>query len=176
MANGPSQINQLNAVANKSRHMVFFEGYEFCYNYKTDQWTSLPAYDGLGFFSVNSKTVSIGLVVYSAGSVDLQEQLTSYVPQTAVFETGAPNINPGGRAVVGGVRPIVNGGTYSVRVGVQDVPADAVSYSSATVINTRSGMANFRSEGRYVRTELTITGGFTTATGVEVEFSEQGRV
>ncbi len=115
-------------------------------------------------------------MIFSSGSVDLQNQLTSFVAQTAILTTGAPNINPGGRAVVTDIRPIVNGGTYSVRVGTQDVPSDAVSYSSATVVNSRSGMANFLAEGRYHRTELTITGGFTTAVGADVIFSESGRV
>ncbi len=170
------QEKQQNIVVNKKRHLIFFEGSEACYNYKTDQWTTVPAYDTLGFFSVNTKGSSIGVVRYSSGSVDLQSQLTTYVPQTAVLETGAPNINQGGRVVANGVRPIVNGGTYSVRLGVQDKPADAVSYSSATSVNSRSGMANFRSEGRYVRSELTITGGFDTANGADIIFTPQGRV
>jgi len=167
---------QQNIAVNKARHLIFFEGSDICFNYKTGQWTTVPAYAGLGVFSVNSKTASIGLVRFSANSVDLQAQSTSFVPQTALFTTGAPNINQGGRAVVNGVRPIVNGGTYSLRVGVQDDIDDAVSFSAATVINTRSNTANFRSEGRYHRAELTITAGFTTANGVDVDFSEAGRV
>jgi hypothetical protein len=169
------QVKQQNIAVNKSRHLIFFEDDQVCYNYKTQQWTQIPAYAGLGFFSINSKAFDVGLVIFSAGSVDLQAQANTYVPQTAIITTGAPNINPGGRAVVGGVRPIVNGGTYSVRVGVQDKPDDAVSYSTATSINARSGMANFRSEGRYVRAELTITGGFDTAMGADIDFAEQGR-
>jgi len=170
------QFKQQNIAVNKARHLIFFEGSETCYNYKTQQWTHVPAYLDLGFFSFNSKTVSIGLVRFSSGSVDLQEQLTSFVAQTALLTTGAPNINQGGRAVVNGIRPIVNGGTYSLRVGVQDDIDDAVSFSAATVINARSNTANFRSEGRYHRAELTITGGFTTANGVDIDFAAAGRV
>ncbi len=170
------QVKQQNIAVNKSRHLVFFEGSETCFNYQTQQWTQIPAYLDLGFYSVSSKSASIGLVIFSSGSVDLQAQSTSFVPQSALLTTGAPNINQGGRAVVNGVRPIVNGGTYSLRVGVQDDIDDAVSFSAATVINTRSNMANFREEGRYHRAELTITGGFTTANGVDVDFSEAGRV
>jgi len=168
---------QTNIVVNKARHLIFFSESELAYNYKTQQWTRIPAYDTYGMFSVNAKNTVIGLVVFSSGSVDLQNQLTSTgVPQTATITTAAPNINPGGRAVVQGVRPITNGGTHSVRVGVQDDPVDAVTYSSATSVNARSGMANFRSEGRYLRAELTITGGFNTAMGDEIEFTPQGRV
>ena len=169
---------QYNIAVNPARRLVFFGGASVvCYNYKTNQWSRVSAYDGLSLFSINDKTADIGVVRnLVVGPADLQKQLTSYVAQTATITTGAPNINQGGRAVVNGLRPIVNGGTYSVRVGVQDKPSDAVSYSSATSVNTRSGMANFRSEGRYIRAELTITGGFTTANGADVIYSAHGRV
>jgi len=173
------QVKQQNIAVNKARHLIFFEGTEVCYNYKTQQWTHIPAYLDFGFYSMvggNAKAFDIGLVRFSSGSVDLQAQANTFVQQTAIFTTGAPNINQGGRSVVNGVRPIVNGGTYSLRVGVQDDIDDAVSFSSATVINTRSNMANFREEGRYHRAELTITGGFTTANGVDVDFTPTGRV
>lgn len=168
---------QLNIVSNEGRSLIFFEGYELCYNYRTGQWSAIPAYDTLGFFTINSKTADVGIVRYSGAAVQLQEQTVSASDaQSTKLTTAAPNINQGGRAVVTGVRPIVNGGTYSIRVGVQDVPADAVSWSPATAINSRSGAASFRSEGRYLRAELTITGGFTAAVGAEIEFSQQGRV
>ena len=167
---------QQNITVNKARHLIFFEGTELCYNYKTQQWTRVPAYLNLGFYSVNSKSASIGLVRFSSGSVDLQSQLTSYVAQSATITTGAVDLHQGGRSVVNGLRPIVNGGTYAIRIGIQDDVDDAVSWSTSTVINGRSNMANFRSEGRYIRAELTITGGFTTALGADVDFSEQGRV
>ena len=173
---GTSVVEQSNVVANKARHLIFFEENGLAYNYKTNQWTRLPAYASLGMFSVNNETSDIGLVVYSAGSVDLQEQLSTYPEQTATIATGATDINQGGRAVIHGIRPLVTGGTTTVRVGVQDALAGAVSYSGATSVNSRTNMANFRSEGRYLRAELTVTGEYTTIIGVDVEFSPQGRV
>lgn len=167
---------QSNIAVNKARNLVFFEGTELVYNYKTQQWSRIPAYDGYGVYSYNAKTVSFGLVVYSSGSVDLQVQAETNGVQTATITTAAPNLNQGGRAVVTGVRPIHNGGTASVRVGVQDDPNDAVSYSTATSVNSRSGMANFREEGRYHRAELTVTGGFDVINSADIEFSSQGRV
>lgn len=167
---------QQNIVVNKARHLIFFEGTNACYNYKTDQWSVIPAYDGFGVYSINRKGASFGLVRFSSGSVDLQDQITGFVDQTAVFTTGAPDINQGGRTYVDGVRPIVNGGTYAVRVGTQDNIDDSVSFSTSMSVNTRSNMANFRAEGRYVRAELTITGGFTTANGLDIDFTPAGRV
>jgi len=167
---------QTNIVANKARHLIFFEGEDLCYNYKTDQWSLVSAYDTYGLFSVNSKTADIGLVVFSAGSVHLQTQATTDDAQTATFETGAIDMNTGGRTVVTGVRPLINGGTTTVRVGAQDNPGGTVTYSTSTSLNSRTQMANIRREGRYVRAEITIAGGFTTFLGADVEFSPQGRV
>lgn len=167
---------QSNIVINKARNLAFFEGTNLCYNYKTNQWSRLPAYDGYGVYAINAKSVSFGLVVFSGGSVDLQAQADTNGVQDATLTTAAPNINTGGRAVINGVRPIHNGGTASIRVGVQDDPNDAVSYSTATSVNSRSGIANFREEGRYHRVELTMTGGFDAINSADIEFSPQGRV
>ena len=167
---------QANVAINPSRNMVFFEGADLAYNYKTEQWTTVPAYNGYGIFGVDGAGASIGLVVFSSGSVHLQFQTTNYVAQTAILTTGSRDINQGGRTVVNGVRPLVNGGTSTVRVGIQDDLVDAITWSTVTSVHARSGMANFRSEGRYVRAEVTIAGGFTTAMGADVDFTEQGRV
>ena len=171
---------QTNIVANKLRHLIFFEGQELCFNYKTGQWSEIPAYDGLGMFSVNSTDADIGLVRYSSGSVDLQVQATTDEAQTATLETASADLNEGGRSVITGVRPLINGGTTTVQVGIQDALNDAVSYSTATSLNSRTGMANFRDksniEGRYVRTKYSITGGFTTALGADIDFAPSGNV
>jgi len=167
---------QTNIVANKARHLIFFENSDLAYNYKTDQWTAIPAYTGLGVFGVNNKAFDIGLVRFSASAVDLQSQDSNDVAQTALLETGATDPNQGGRAVINGVRPLANNGTYTVRVGMQESVSGAVSYSSAVSPNSRSGYCNFRSEGRYVRVELTVTGGFTTLIGADIDLANQGKV
>jgi hypothetical protein len=167
---------QTNIVSNPARHLVFFEGEELVYNYKTDQWSRCTAYDTLGMYSLRGKDRSIGLVRYSSGSVDLQDQLTSYVPQTATIETGAIDLNQGGRCFISGVRPLVNGGTLSVEVATQNDGGDSADWASAQSVNSRTKMANFRKEGRYARTKLTITGGFNTALGADIEFTNAGRI
>lgn len=171
------------AAINFARHLVFFRGSEtatddsvICFNYKTRQWTEIPAYEDEILFSVNAHFQDIGIVRFSSGSVDLQEQSTDFPEQTVLIETGASDLNKGGRSVVNGVRPLVNGGTQTVRVGVQDSLASAVSYSTSMSLNSRSGYANMRSEGRYVRAEVTVTGDMETALGADIDFSPQGRV
>lgn len=169
-------IKQSNIAVNKARHLIFFEGTELCYNYKTQQWSEITAYDGLGMYSINSKLHDIGLVVFSSGSVDLQDQSTSFAAQTATITTASPDPNQEGRGVITGVRPRSNGGTHAVRVGTQDSISDSVTWSVSTSVNSRSGMANFRSEGRYLRIECVITGGFTSFIGADVDFTSAGRV
>jgi len=63
-----------------------------------------------------------------------------------------------------------------VRVGTQSALSDTVGYSSSANINNRTGRADFRSEGRYHRVEVTLTGDFDTIQGADVEFSPQGKV
>ena len=181
MAAPPTQTKQTNVVANKARHLVFFEEDSLCYNYATGQWSYIAAYAGYGMFSVNSKTADIGLVVYSSGSVDLQTQTTSDIAQTALLTTGAKDFNQGGRTLVNGVRPLGNGGTYAVRVGTQDSIGGTITYSTGTAVNSRSGFANFRNaanvaEGRYIRQEVTITGGFTDFLGADIDYFQSGDV
>lgn len=176
MALDPSVTEQTNYAANFARNLIFIEGTERCYNYKTQQWSAISGYNGLRPYSVNSKTVDFGLVRFSSGSVDLQDQATSDPALDATIETGSFDLNQFGRSIISGIRPLVNGGTITVRAGVQDNLDDAVSWSASTTPNTRTNYANFRSEGRYVRAEVTITGGFTTAQGIDVDFAPAGKV
>lgn len=176
MAAPGSTRQQFNVVANTARHLIFWEEDELCYNYKTGQWSRISGYNGLSMYSVNSSTEDIGLVRFSAGSVDLQNQATSDPALVATIETGAYDLNQFGRSVVNGARPLVNGGTSTIRIGVQDNLDDAVTWSTVTSLNSRTNYGNARSEGRYVRVEVTVTGGFTTAQGVDIDFSPQGKV
>lgn len=169
-------VKQTNIVANPSRSLVFFEGEELCYNYKTNQWSRIPAYNGYGMFGVDNNTSDIGLIVYSSGSVDVQEQVISDVAQDATVSTGAVDPNPGGRTVVTGVRPLVNGGSPTVQVGSQDAVSDTADWTSATSVNSRTQVAPFRKEGRYVRVSVSVSGGFNHIFGADVEFSPRGKV
>lgn len=167
---------QTNIVANPSRALVFFEGEELCYNYKTNQWTRVPAYDTYGMFSVDSNSYDIGLVVYSSGSVDLQEQQKTDVAQDATISTGAVDINQGGRAMVTGVRPRINGGSPTVQVGCQSTISDSTEWTTATSVNSRSGIAPFRKEGRYLRVSVSVSGGFNQILGADVDFTPTSKI
>lgn len=174
---------QSNVVANEAIGCVFFESQNLCYNYKTDQWTRIPALEGYPLYRVRHPDAIIGTVVINRDTVDsdaVQHQ-EGGTAQTAILETAETDLNQGGRAEIGGVRPRVNGGTVAVTVGIRNDLDDAVTYATGTSVNSRTGMSNFRSaanraEGRYQRVRLTITGGFTTAFGADVEFNPSGGV
>lgn len=165
---------QTNIALNRDRDLAFFEGEDICFNYKTGQWTAVPAYDGLQYYGVDRKGTTLGLIRESSGSYQFQEQTTSGVAQAVVLETGDTDLNPTGRAFVKAVRPIHDGGTASVRIGYRDNLTDAVSYTTATAINSRTRQADFRNDARYHRVELTITGTAETVMGYEVEFEPSG--
>lgn len=166
---------QTNIALNTERGLAFFEGEDLAYNYRTGQWTALPAYNGLQYFGINRKGTSVGLLRESSGSYDFQEQDATGVVQDVVLETGETDLNPGGRAFVSAVRPKHDGGTATVRVGHRDNLTASVSYTSATSVNSRTNAANFRDEGRYHRVEVTFSG-VTTAIGADVEFTPAGRL
>ncbi|NJN46759.1 MAG: hypothetical protein HC808_10095 [Candidatus Competibacteraceae bacterium] len=168
---------QSNIVSNPARGLIFFEGEDLCYNYKTRQWSRIPAYDGYGMYSVNDHDKDIGLVVYSSGSVDLQDQSLSDVAQTACLATGTTDLSPGGRSVVTGIRPLYSGdGTVVVRAGTQVRVSNSITWSATVSPNSRTGYANLRREGRYHAALVEVTGGFDTIIGADIEFSEAGYV
>lgn len=167
---------QTNLVANADRGLVFAEGADIAYNYKTNQWTALPAYDTFQYFGYNGADALVGLIRESSGSYDFQIQDSTGVAQDGVLATGDFDLNEGGRALIQGVRPLHDGGTATVRIGSRDTLTASISYTSATSINSRSLQANFRDESRYHRMEVTVTGTFETILGADVYFEASGEV
>jgi hypothetical protein len=170
LANG-----QYNIVANPRLNVISFEDNNVCYNYKTNQWTRTPAFAGRVYFPPRDEVSIAGQIVYSGTDVDIQTS-EGGIAQSAKLVTADGNLNQGGRAVINGVRPLVDGGVWSVRVGTRNNLSDGVSWSASTTVNTRAGFANMRKEGRYARAEYTNSNGFTTAIGADIEFSPQGRL
>lgn len=172
--------NQQNVCVNEAISCVFFASRSLCYNYKTDQWSRIPFYAGLNYFNLNSETGIIGRVADLTTLAGLTDG-DGGVDAISILETSAREPNPGGRGVIESVRPISNGGTHSVFVGIQDFAGDSVSFVTGTSLNSRSRESHFRGnlnvpEGRYVRVRDTITDGFDTAIGAYIEAFPQGEV
>lgn len=89
-------------------------------------------------------------------------------PGTAIIATAETELNPGGRAIVTGFRPQVDGSSsLTVRVGSRRSQGDAVTYTSALTPNANTGFADCLVDNNYHRAETTITGAFTAAIGGE---------
>ena len=162
-------------MANKAITTVFFESQNLAFNWKTGQWTRLPAFDGASLFSIDDIDDIVGrsLVLTTGAAVVGQSSGTI---QTATLTTGDSDINSGGRTFIRGVRPLNDGGTWTVRVGSRDDLSTTTSFSTSTSVTARTGYADFREEGRYQRVELTNSDGFTTLVGADIDFEPAGRV
>lgn len=167
--------DQENVIANPSIDTVFFQNNNLAYNYNTGQWTRTPALSGKVYFPVDLKADVVGQITFSSNDVDIQTS-DGGAPTTAKITTSETDPNPGGRALVTNVKPLVDGGTWTVRVGCRDDLSGAVSWSSSTSLNSRSNSANLRKEGRYLRAEFTCTDAFNTALGAEIDVVPRGTI
>jgi hypothetical protein len=87
----------------------------------------------------------------------------------AVIDTTEVNLNPGGRAFVKSVKPIVTGASsVTLQPGTRTLLSDAVSFDTAVATDSRTGRCNLRSNDFYHRFRVNITGDFTNAMGVEI--------
>ncbi len=168
-------LEQKNVCANPSLQTIFFEENNIAFNYKSQQWSRQSALASTTYYPVDTVEGIVGQIVYSGTGVDVQDS-SNGAYQNATITTGAFDLNESGRTVIQGIRPLINGGTTTVKVGIQDGLGDSVTWSSSASLNSRTKYANFRSEGRYVRAEITITDGFTTVLGADVEYTPSGNV
>lgn len=124
--------------------------------------------------SLDALTESLDSRAYMGGALqlgafDTNHKLNFFTgsAMTATLETAEVEPTPGNRTEILEVRPIVDGGTHTVQIGTRERQADTVSWSAASSEGT-DGMCPVRANSRYHRARVTITGGFTDATGVDV--------
>ena len=96
----------------------------------------------------------------------------------ATLETAEAQLVPGSRALVRGVRPIVDGATLSditVQVAARDLQTEAPVWGPESSVNGTTGLADLRSEGRYHRARVKIANGFGQAAGIHPDAKRAGR-
>lgn len=93
----------------------------------------------------------------------------------AELETVEAELGQGNRAMVRTVRPMVDGGTLSVRLATRNLPNSAATYSSFVSQNS-SGECNFRISSKQARASVMIAASsvWTHAQGVNVAFEIEG--
>lgn len=95
---------------------------------------------------------------------------------TARFETGELDGNAFGRVFIRGLRPLVTGSPTSIQcsLSVRDTQDGAgPSFSTAVSRTTRTGVCDFRTQGRFISTRMDVAGGFDRAIAIEFD-AEQG--
>lgn len=130
--------------------------------------------DALGF-SLDSRVWAGGVVLLSAFNTDHELSLFTGGSLPATVETGEVQLFPGRRALVTSVRPIVDGGSPSVRVGFRNRTVDPVSWGAETELDER-GACPQRSAGRYHRARISLAAGaaWEHLQGLEAEARPEG--
>ena len=168
----PDTRTEVRIHANPAISTVFFTN-GVAYNYQTGQWTRPD--DLTPILSINSPTGIIGQWIVSGGQTLLVDS-TGGAKLGATITTGDADLTQGETTYVGGVRPLVDGGTWSVRVGSRPNLSTTISWSTATSVTERTGLHDFREEGRYQRVELTNSDGFNTLMGADIDAEPAGKV
>lgn len=169
---------------------------ELIYNYVANKWSyadhsvelygqtlspalTLEEMDAYG--TVDAQTVSWDSPVYMGGTRALSGVNTSHVlgsltgtPGTAIMTTGEIADPSGQVTLVLGVRPIVEAGTPSVRVGSRMKPNDTITYTAAQTPNSRTGYCDVRQSGMFHRYEVSVAGDFGKASGIDLKQQGDG--
>lgn len=142
------------------------------YNYEEKRWSRTDQISEVLF------TPPSALPLLGPHGFDSSNRIATFTgtPGSAVLTTGEMEPNPGGYASYQGVKPLVDATVNAVTVamGTRNNRTDAVSYTSETTANSRTGFCNFRNEARYHRARLTVTGTFNAAQGLEYQAEASG--
>jgi hypothetical protein len=135
---------------------------------------TLDGLDSIGYSNLDTVPFSLDSKVWMGGKLQLAgfdtSHRLSYFTGTALdatLETGEFQAIPGKRAEIINTTPLVDGGTHTVQVGTRETQAGTVSWGSASTENA-SGQCPVRSNARYHRGRVNITGDFNDAIGIEV--------
>jgi len=164
----------------KQRWSFASEATQFLFNHMTSGYT-LEGLDALGTletlaFSLDSSAWQGGLSALSC--VNNLNQIARFTgsAKTARFTTGEAELVTDARAFVRSLRPLVQGNSstsVSIQVGGRDRLVDDVTWTAASSMNA-TGTCPVRSNARYHRLKMEISGGFDRALGSEVEFTKEG--
>lgn len=135
--------------------------------------------DGLPFPMDSRFWAGSGRLLLSAFDTSHRSGFFSGQPMAATVETGDTQLVPGGRALLRGLRPMIEGTgvSASLTVGVRDHLYEPSTYGSTIAMNSY-GFCNSRVQGRYHRAMITIPANstWTFARGVDdLKFSPMGR-
>jgi hypothetical protein len=138
--------------------------------------TLYPSLDAIG--------VSLDAAVWQGGVPTIMgfdgRQLGTFngPSQEATFETGERDENPFGRIFIRGVRPLLTGNPTAVTVALatRDTQDNASrTFGAPTNRTSRTGVCDFRQQGRFISSRMVVTGGFDRVMGLgfDAELGDQ---
>jgi len=156
------------------------ETIDLLFNHMTGGYT-LEGLDALGTletlaFSLDSAAYQGGLSALSCVTNDHKIARFTGSAKTARFTTGEAELVTDARAFVRSLRPLVQGNSSTVvnaQIGGRDRLIDPVTWTNASAMNA-TGTCPVRSNARYHRLKLEISGGFERAIGSEIELTKEG--
>lgn len=96
------------------------------------------------------------------------------IPLDATLETAERMFTPGERTFIAGIRPIVEEGTVTVQVAKKGTLEDAFVWSVASSRGV-NGECPVRSNGRYHKIRVNISGNFKYAKGIDITGTKVGK-
>jgi hypothetical protein len=143
------------------------------------QGYSLDSLDSTGYtldtlpFSLDSRVWTGGQVLM--GAFTPQHKLAYFTGSPANAMADTVEIEPfgssGKRAFLTSVRPMVDGGSPTVQIGMRNRLIDLPTFTTASSIDD-NGECPVRADARYLRARIQTTGSFTNLQGIEVPEQE----
>lgn len=146
--------------------------------YTLDQLDSL-------YTSIDDITITLDSTFWQGGTPTIMgfsgNRLGDYSgdPLDATIETGEMQPNAFGRTFLRGIQPLVTGDptTVTVAIATRDLQDNASrSFGTAVSRTTRTGVCDFRTQGKFVSARLAIVGGFDRAIGLGIDAKAGDRV
>jgi hypothetical protein len=139
------------------------------------QGYSLDSLDSTGYtldtlpFSLDSRVWTGGQVLMGAFTPDHKLAYFTGSPANATADTVEvePYADSGNRAFLSTTRPLVDGGSPSVQIGLRNRLIDTPTFTTASSIND-NGECPVRADARYMRARIQTSGSFTHLQGIEV--------
>lgn len=169
-----NKIIMYNYAPNATKRWSYAEpgDLEFIYTslsegYTLDQLDAFGTLDTLPF-SLDSRVWTGENFLLSGFNADHKQVNFTGSALTAMLETQEAQLIENNRTLISLVRPVVDGsGTVTVQMGTRNLHSESVTYASAVSVNS-TGNCPMRSNARYHRARVNISGGFNHAQGIEV--------
>lgn len=122
--------------------------------------------------SLDSRTWTGGRLILAA--FDTEHKLALFTGSALAAELETGEFVGDKRQFVSGLRPIVDGGTVTAKVGYRDTTSGSVTYTTGTTAGA-DGICPQRISTRYARANFAVTGSWSHAAGFEAMMRAEGR-